>query len=95
MAKELTDFQKAQIEQNGFGDQRLNRLAQEYVNATEPEKKAAALKQIQRHYPAEFGKAWETDTSINSHAGFIIDCANENKQQQDDENGDTFGDDLG
>lgn len=73
-----------------FGDQKLNELALEYLKESDPGKKEQLFKKIERQYPG----SWGPNNTISEQADFVIDAYKDDLQKIDDENGETFGDDL-
>lgn len=73
-----------------FGDQKLNTLAREYLKESDPAKKEQLFKKIEQQYPGN----WGANNTISEQADFVIDAFKDDLQKVDDENGETFGDDL-
>lgn len=73
-----------------FGDKELNLLVLEHLKEKDPAKKEDLYRKIARKYPG----TWGPDNTISEQAHFVLDSYREDLQRIDDENGDTFGDDL-
>ncbi|PVD50799.1 hypothetical protein DC498_17660 [Terrimonas sp.] len=81
---------EAQHAQGPFGDQKLNELTFNYVKETDPAKKSEAYKKLEKLYPG----SWGPNNTISEQADFLIDSYNDSLKNTEDENGETFGDDL-
>lgn len=81
---------EAEILAGPFGDQRLNLMVLEHLKEKDPLKREELYRRIARAYPG----SWGPDNTISEQADFVLDAYRDDLQRIDDENGETFGDDL-